>query len=465
MIRGNRHSLTARLTILFASISTSVLLLLGLLIGELAEHHFEELDADLLRGKLALLQNAMAKVDSDPALESVTKEIEEALVGHHGLSVAIRSSVGRPIFANGTAEFPAYLYEDAKRVPAETRTWTSPDGRRFRGMAAQAPTRLNGHEPFIAAVAVELSRHEAFMESFQMALWVAVGTAAILTSVLGWLAARRGLSPLKEIRTRASDITANRLDQRLPATAIPAELAEVVETLNDMLERLQASFRRLSDFSSDLAHELRTPVSNLLTQTQVILSKPRNNEEYRDVLASNSEELERLSRMVADMLFLAKADNRLLIPHRETVLLAEETRSLLEFYEIVMEENGIHANCVGSAAIIGDRLMLRRAISNLLSNAIRHTPRGGSITVDIHDGSSNVLLRVINTGKAIGTEHLPRIFDRFYRIDASRQHSGDGSGLGLPIVKSIVEAHGGTISVRSTDGESCFEIQLPRRSS
>jgi two-component system heavy metal sensor histidine kinase CusS len=302
------------------------------------------------------------------------------------------------------------------------------------------------------------------MESFQMALWIAVGAASILTSLLGWVAARRGLAPLKEMRKRAADITANRLDQRLSVDAIPVELAEVAETLNGMLARLQGSFHRLSDFSSDLAHELRTPVSNLLTQTQVILSKPRSIEEYRDVLASNAEELERLSRTVADMLFLAKAENNLLVPRQEQVDLAQEVHGLLDFYEVVLEEREISATGQGRALISGDKLMLRRAISNLLSNAIRHTPSHGKIFVDISEpDDTQVLLRVANTGETIAAEHLPRLFDRFYRVDMSRQHDGDGAGLGLPIVKSIVEAHGGNISVSSSNGQTAFQLYLPMK--
>ncbi len=297
-----------------------------------------------------------------------------------------------------------------------------------------------------------------------MALWIAVGAASILTSLLGWVAARRGLAPLKEMRKRAADITANRLDQRLSVDAIPVELAEVAETLNGMLARLQGSFHRLSDFSSDLAHELRTPVSNLLTQTQVILSKPRSIEEYRDVLASNAEELERLSRTVADMLFLAKAENNLLVPRQEQVDLAQEVHGLLDFYEVVLEEREISATGQGRALISGDKLMLRRAISNLLSNAIRHTPSHGKIFVDISEpDDTQVLLRVANTGETIAAEHLPRLFDRFYRVDMSRQHDGDGAGLGLPIVKSIVEAHGGNISVSSSNGQTAFQLYLPMK--
>lgn len=463
MIWSGRHSLTTRLTLLFASISTLVLLLLGLLIGALAERHFEELDTELLSGKLELLRSALGKVQSEEELATLSRQLTDALVGHHGLAVLVLAPDGRPLFSNGDAGFPEYLRAQRDQEVSEPELWTSPSGRRYRGISALVRTNLKGHPAALVAVATELAHHERFMQSFQTALWLAVGMAALLTGLLGWVAARRGLAPLKDMRQRAADITANRLDQRLAVGAIPVELAEVAETLNGMLARLQASFDRLSDFSSDLAHELRTPVSNLLTQTQVILSRSRSPEEYRDVLASNVEELERLSRMIADMLFLAKADHKLLVPHREEVDLAAEAQGLFDFYEVLVEEKGIQLTCSGHAAISGDRLMLRRALSNLLSNAIRHTPAGGQITVSIHDAdASTVSLSVENTGETIPAEHLPRLFDRFYRADTSRQHSGDGAGLGLPIVKSIVESHGGTITAASAHGITRFEISLPK---
>lgn len=462
MITGGRHSLTTRLTVLFASISTVILLMLGLIIGKLVDHHFEELDLEMLQGKIELLQNAISKIQSPEDLDSISRELDEALVGHHGLSVVIRNPRGQTVFSSGDSPVPEALFAASNIDSEAPLIWTNANRKPVRGMAARAPTKAGAENSAIIGVATDLSGHEEFMVSFRIGLWSSVGVAALLTGILGWLAAKRGLAPLKRIRERANDITANRLDQRLEVAEIPAELAEVAETINGMLARLEESFRRLSEFSSDLAHELRTPLTNLLTQTQVILSKTRGSADYRDVLASNAEEIERLSRTVADMLFLAKAENQLLIPHQEEVVLVEELRGLLEFYEVLLEEKNIRTKVTGQAVIKGDRLMLRRAFSNLLSNAIRHTQSGGSISILIDATETDrIQIAITNTGEAIPSEHLPRIFDRFYRADASRQHSSDGAGLGLPIVKSIAEAHRGSVLVASAGGVTTFTVSLP----
>lgn len=456
-----RRSITLRLTLLFAAVSTTVLLLLGLLVGALVERHFEELDMDLLGGKLELLRHTLGGVRSATELEALPQRLEEALVGHHGLALVVLAPDGRRLFASPGANFPAAL---RSAVAADSglhpTLWRDAAGRSYRGIAATLPTGSDGGEALVA-VSTDLVHHEHFMRSFRTALWTVMGLAALLTGFLGWMAARRGLAPLREISRGAAAITASRLDQRLSAAAIPAELAEVAETLNAMLARLEESFRRLSDFSSDLAHELRTPVSNLLTQTQVTLTRTRTLAEYQDVLASNAEEFERLSRMIADMLFLAKADNQQIIPHRESVDLPAEVRSLFEFYEALVEEKGVALSCSGSGTVFGDRLMLRRAVNNLLSNAVRHAPSGGRIAVRIDDAGDAVMLVVENTGDTIAPEHLPRLFDRFYRVDAARRHFGEGTGLGLPITRSIARAHGGEATVHSRDGVTHFGLRIP----
>jgi two-component system, OmpR family, heavy metal sensor histidine kinase CusS len=459
MILGGRRSITLRLTLLFAAVSTTVLLVLGLLVGVLVEDHFEDLDMELLGGKLELVRHALAGVAAQDDLARLPGQLDAALVGHHGLSVRIWSGDGAILYASALAGFSPETAH-APEIGGPVRR-SGRDGKTLRILTGEAAVNLPGSRPAVVEVATDLAHHEMFMASFRTALWTTVGLAALASGLLGWAVARRGLAPLRDISRDAASITANRLDRRLPSEAIPEELAEVARTLNAMLARLEESFRKLSDFSSDLAHELRTPLSNLLTETQVTLAKARTAGEYEDVLVSNAEELERLARTISDMLFLAKADNDLAVPNPEPVDLREQVEGLLSFYEALAEESGVRLAVEGRATVRGDPLMLRRAIGNLLSNALRHTPRGGRVAVRLAGlGEGTATVAVENTGETIPPEHLPRLFDRFYRVDPARRQS-EGAGLGLAITRSIVRAHGGEVSVRSAGGLTTFELVLP----
>ncbi|MDD2875141.1 MAG: heavy metal sensor histidine kinase, partial [Azoarcus sp.] len=275
------------------------------------------------------------------------------------------------------------------------------------------------------------------------------------------LAAHRGLAPLRRVTEVARRQSADRLGERLIEGDAPAEVRELVEALNGMFERLERSFQRLADFSADIAHELRTPVSNLMTQTAVALSRARSTEEYREVLGSNLEEYERIARMVSDMLFLAQTENGHLPRPAEVVSLADEARALAEFYDALAEEQGVCVEVNGEARVSGDRLMLRRAVSNLLSNALRHASRGTRVDIDISASRGEAVLRVCNAGDSIAPEQLGRIFERFHRAGPERHRHGEGAGLGLAITRSIVEAHGGRVSAVSEAKRTVFEIVLP----
>lgn len=252
----------------------------------------------------------------------------------------------------------------------------------------------------------------------------------------------------------------------MPVDAVPVEMADLAQELNRMLDRLQEDFQRLTDFASDLAHELRTPISNLLTQTQVALTTKRDAATYRDILASNAEEFQRLARMVSDMLFLAKTERGVDLPHKERFSARQDALALLEFYEAVAEEKRIRLQLKGDGEVEGDRLMFRRAVSKLLSNALRYTPEAGDITIRITSTAQTTTVAVENTGTDIDAKILPRLFDRFYRADASRAHpDSDGSGLGLAITRAIAEAHGGSVTATSGDGRTCFTLMFPHRGS
>jgi two-component system heavy metal sensor histidine kinase CusS len=459
-----RDSITVRLTVLFAAVSTVVLLSLGFLIGQAVEQHFVEQDMAVMSGKLQLVGRLLEKVRTSGDLDSLPAQLEDSLVGHHGLALLVRGPDERSVFATADTVFPPTLLErGAIRNPPRVQIWqqAGPHGTQpLRGMAALLPTGMPDQPPLVVAVAVDITHHEHFMASFKRTLWLFVAGAAALAGFLGWAAVKRGLAPLQTIRQGAAGVTASRLDYRLAVDSVPVELAALAQALNDMLARLEDSFRRLTDFSSDLAHELRTPISNLMTETQVALTRVRSADEYRDVLASNLEEYERLARMIGDMLFLAQADNGLIVPNREPVDLASEVRDLFDFFDALAEEKALQLSLTGSGQVSGDKLMLRRALANLLSNAIRHTPVGGSIRVRIATESGNTTLAVENSGEPIPPEHLARIFDRFYRADPSRHRRGEGAGLGLAITRSIIRAHGGEIDVKSGVDSVCFEMRM-----
>ena len=458
-------SITFRLTLFFSTASTAVLLVVGYLIGTLVEAHFEELDLMELNGKLELVGHTLAKARTPTDMAVVPQNLADALVGHPGLSVAVVGPDRNLLFKSSGAVFPTALLEN--RPPEDLAMRARPvvweqDGQGYRGIAAAAVTGIAGQPPVTVVVAVNIEHHRIFMEAFHKRLWLAIAASIALTALLGWIAARRGLAPVRELADMTQGISANRLGDRLPPESVPTELIDLAIAFNDMLARLEGSFRRLSDFSSDLAHELRTPISNLMTQTQVAISKARSADQYREVLYSNLEEYERLARMIADMLFLAKADNGLIVPSSEMVDLATEVRELFGFYEAFAEEQGVSLVLAGAGVVRGDRLMIRRALSNLLSNAIRHTPRDGSVKVLIDQRKSGeTQLTVDNPGEDIEPEHLPRLFDRFYRVDRSRQKASEGAGLGLAITKSIVEAHQGTIRISSSNGSTRFAITFP----
>jgi two-component system heavy metal sensor histidine kinase CusS len=459
--------LTLRLTLLFALASAFVLFLLGLLIGNAVERHFAEQDLEVLSGKMQLAKHILERDPGSQPNEILTQQLDDALTGHHGLTVAVYGANGETLYANEPTVFPSTLLSfNASPTQVQPAKWTNSDGLPWRGISSVVKLGAGSGTNYTVAIATEISHHELFMTSFRQTLWGFIGLATLAMGLLGWFAVRRGLIPLQAIKHQAAEITANRLHTRLPVESIPVELADLADTLNSMLSRLEESFQRLSDFSSDLAHELRTPVSNLLTQTQVTLSKARSADDYRDILASNAEEFERLSRTISDMLFLAKADNDQIIPNQENIELAEEVAELLEYYEILAEEKAISLSHSGRGRVTGDRLMLRRAISNLLSNAIRHTPNGGTIAIKItHDPEVSTILTVENTGQPISSEHLPRLFDRFYRVDSSRFRTTENAGLGLAITRSILQAHGGDVSARSEDGLTSFVLCLPIRNS
>jgi two-component system heavy metal sensor histidine kinase CusS len=309
-----RLSLTLRLALLYAGSTLAVVVAVAVYMLHMVDGHFVEEDVAEMHGKLELSSRLLAKAQAEGSLDTLPWQLDDALVGHHHLTLAIHRG-GTRWYANGSATLPPGLLAATATEPHQARLVEWREGAaHYRGLAlaAAAPP---GH---VIAVAVETGHHGEFLAALRLALAGVVAVAGLAAALLGWAVARAGLAPLRQLARHAGSITADRLAERLKMDAVPPELRELASAFNAMLDRLGDSFQRLSDFSADLAHEMRTPVSNLMTQTQVTLSQTRGAEEYREVLASNLEEYERLARMIADMLFLAKADQGLIVPTRET---------------------------------------------------------------------------------------------------------------------------------------------------
>lgn len=456
-------SLTARLSLLFALAAALVLLGLGWVAARSVEHHFLEMDRQEIEGKLALVRNLLANADTPETLAALPSHLDEALVGHHGLAIQVLSPDGQVWFRSAGVQVPTPRFTTGPVALGGWLEWQEGTGS-YRGLTAPARSGMADAGPFSVAIALDVSHHRVFMARFRRTLALAISLAALAAAALGWVATRTGLAPLRRVTALAASLDANRLDARLPESRIPLEIQSLVVAFNAMLARLEDSFRRLREFSADIAHELRTPIGNLMVQTQVALSEARDLDQYREVLYSSLEEYERMGQMVGDMLFLAQADNGQLRPSTGPVDLAAEIQTLFDYLDAWSEERGVALRLTGaSAPVAGDRLMLRRAFSNLLTNAIRHTPRGAAVLVRLEGGAEGTRVQVANPGDPIPDEHLPRLFDRFYRPDPSRRREGEGAGLGLAIVKSVIDAHGGTVAATSDRQTTRFTIILPPR--
>lgn len=450
-------SLEIRVTALVGLATTVIFLVSAWGIERSIQSHFTDQDLNELRVIADGLGTILSAPDGTSPREAIADRLSRLMAGHPGAYIVVFHPNGRPLYGFNGIELAERMLQERPAAALERkslRIWRA--GRRtYRG----AVIRVAGYK---AVVARAIDFHLSYLSELRRALWFGTFFSSVIAIFVAWIAVRRGLLPIHRISARIQSITSDQLDVRLNSRQVPIELAGLVSSFNAMLDRIGEGFRRLSHFSGDIAHELRTPLTNLSTQTQVALSKARTVDEYREILYSNLEEYERLSKMIGDMLFLAKSDHQLLKPNVESVELTTELRALFDYFDAWAEERHVKLAMDGvPGRVAGDRAMLRRALTNLLSNAIRHTPPAGTVAVSVEQEGDSVVVSVENPGQEISPEHLPKLFDRFYRVDLSRQRGSEGVGLGLAIVKSIVDAHGGTISVSSAAGWTRFRLSLP----
>ncbi|HEX2531875.1 MAG TPA: heavy metal sensor histidine kinase [Burkholderiaceae bacterium] len=458
-------SLTTRIGLLFAAIAMVTFNAVGAYLCRSLETELQARDDVDLHEKITHIRHLLEETPSGEFIDQNPSRFIDAAAGHEGMLLVLKNKEGAILMQN-TAE--------ASRLPqlriaavdmaldnAAIQSWTLPSGTPARVASAWGRVGKGTDEKVQIIVAQSTAARMALLASHERTVTIAVMIGALLAGLLGYLITRAGLNPIRRLAHQAHTITAQRLDTRLDAATAPRELQTLIEAFNAMLDRLHESFQQLSQFSADLAHDIRTPINNLMVQTQVALSQPRPVDEYQTLLVSNIEEYERLARMIESMLFLARADHAHVAPSSQSVDIHTELQRVAEYFEGVAEEANVALTVEAAGTLRADTALFRRAVNNLVANAIRHASPGTQITLAAERLDEMVAVKVSNRGAAIDPVHLPRLFDRFYRADQSRTDSSSSTGLGLSIVHSIMKMHGGRVDVSSESDITTFRLLFP----
>jgi two-component system heavy metal sensor histidine kinase CusS len=434
--------------VFFFTLASSFLLCCGLavLYWIFVRHAFEEDTAGLADKVLAL--RADLTTARDP--KALNEELKSQHAGRERVNYWVRvvdSDGGAVAETPGmNALLPATIFpppdssNQSVGAPKDYRM----DGRYF---ALVTTVEEAGGRPYTMQVAQDRSGDAQFVKKFGALLAIVLALGTLASAAIAITVTKRGLRPLREMARSVKSFGPERLHERIPPDGWPRELQPLAVAFDEMFDRLEDSFTRLSQFSADLAHELRTPIANIRGEGEVALTRVRTADEYREVIESSVGECERLSGIVDNLLFLARAEaaeghiQRVMFDGRAAV------EKIAAFYEPIAEEHRTALTCSGRGEIHADPMLFGRAVSNLVENALRYTPAGGTIRISVAAGPADSRISVEDSGCGIAAEHLPRVFDRFYRAESSR--SSQGSGLGLALVKSITDLHGGSATVKS----------------
>ncbi|MEO5720996.1 MAG: heavy metal sensor histidine kinase [Chthoniobacterales bacterium] len=440
------RSIGSQLVLLF-TVAGALLLFcgLGVLYWVVVEHAFEE-DNESLADKVYAVRAELTR----PGGPRILNEELEARRPRERVTYWVRL-----IDANGatTAETPGMsAFLPPREFPAPESSANAELHPRVARMGGKLLALLAVEEDlagrsYVLQLAQDRSVDEQFTKRFGVLVLAVLVIGSLVSALIAISVTRRGLRPLAEITHSLERTGPSKLDERVEPATWPRELQPIAIAFDDMLDRLEDSFTRLSQFSADLAHELRTPVANLRGEAEVALTRPRTAEEYREVIESSVTECERLSAIIDNLLFLARAEAAQGLAERTTFEGRNALEKIATYFSTLAEERHVTIACRGRGEIHADALLFGRAVSNLVENALRFSPDGGAITISLTSNELGAQVSVQDEGSGIDAEHLPRIFDRFYRAESSR--SSEGSGLGLSIVKSIMELHGGSAAARS----------------
>jgi len=454
-------SLALRVALLLSAVSVASFLAVGVYLYQTLQHHMRDRDDIELIAKADQLRRIIANLPSAAAVAQDSTPLTDTLFGHSDFMLRVNAANGQPLLRTSVTSRPLPQVPSVPENQALTlndiHDWQPASGIGRMVLA----NGLAGTDPVQITLARERSDRLKILRVYVADLLMALGGGALLASLLGYIIVGHSMRQLRSVIGKANDISTSRLNTRLSVQDAPVELREIGAAFNAMLDRLEDGVQRLSGFAADLAHDMRTPVNTLMVETQVALSRQRSAEEYQVLLASNSEEYERLARMIENTLFLARVDNAQQALRRELLNLQVELQRIHDYFEILAEDVGVRLLVEADPILASiDPVLLQRAVNNLISNAIRYTPKDGTVKLSARAVSEGVEISVTNTGGGIAAEHLPHIFDRYYRADEARSDHAFSAGLGLSIVLAIMELHGGTISVESQPGGSTTFLLL-----
>jgi len=461
-LQWTRESLAGRLSLYFGVGTLLTFCCLGTVLFVVIERQVQLRDSNELSSKTAAVEQLLNDINQVSDIDRLVEQIRAAEIGHQDLDIGILIDSEwvlepeRPIsdYALQRAVAPDAGIGNQKRLDIDGKQWAV---HHFAHQMTSQPRAV-----LQAVVAIDVTQTTHLVASLQNAL-IALGFAgAAMIAALTWVATARALAPLKRVAQEAEQMTAQALDQPLSVANAPTEVRGLVSSINQMLSRLQQSFSSLEQFSADIAHELRTPVNSLLTQTQVTLSRERSIEEYRDTLHQSLEELNRLQRMVGDMLFIARADRSVNTTPFESANLTQIAAEVVEYVELMASENYQRISIEGELTAPGDPLMLRRAITNLLTNAVRYSQPKAHILLILSAEPGHAVIRVVNPfGEPLDKTEIDRLFDRFSRHSPDQVNHSAGLGLGLSIVQSIMRVHGGQATAGLESGQFWVQLRWP----
>lgn len=455
--------LSMRLGLTVSAMSAFLVLVMAAFAYAAISHQLDLRARDSLNEKLDQVEHTLAESSASAAdIVIHPHNLRDQIIGHDNLSLTILdSSVPRKqLLSLGNEEGLERPVPVVEGESHEFQRTTSAEG--YEILLAYKLVRLKSDQQILILLSMDRKSDVALLNAYVKSTLIALPLILLLVGGGAWWIVHRGLKPLRAFKKVAALISARDLSHRMKVTGLPDELSDLAHAINFMLHRLDGDVQQLAQFSDDLAHELRSPMNNLMGKAQVTLSRERPPEEYKTVLESCTEELERLSRMVSQMLFLASVSQPQAPLAFSAIELHDEAEKVVELFSLTAEEKQIRLNVRGKARAKGDRLMIQRAISNLLSNAIRHGLPGSTVTITLLMQQDEVSLAVRNAGEGIEAAHLPYLFDRFYRVHASRARQQGGTGLGLAIVRSIMSLHGGRVAVESVPGDTTtFSLHFP----